>query len=426
MWKRTLKLSLAALVLVATARADPPRKIDSFKPESGFIDDPLAFSSDGKLLAYITTDGATASLLHFVAPGGGAPAVACKYGSITPERIEFLDGDRALVVERNPDTRLVRGQIYTRQGVAKEKLGPASEMALGTVAGTPAIVTYLRTTKGAVATHTLAAFAREGLKPLGKRVLAEDATGRVTVAGKRMKPLFFEAGYTELIAQKEGDFDAKHDIRKPDAAARVDVFGGKLISEHEIADVIAWTVLTQERKKHPNESEFVQFNEDLTKLQVIDRDDRTGELGTPRPLRKYDPTTLASQPLEGGALAISLTVDPVNRDAVAAKKADQDWLDLFRLDVKARALTPIATIDGEKRPSGWRLGGTRIGVLRKHKGFARGGMELDVFDTAPPAPPPVAAPAAKLAPAAAVPPGAKASPVANPAPAAKQPAASKK
>ena len=380
-----LQLLFAALLSVGAAHAGEPVRIASYQPSSGFIDDPLAFSPDGKTLVYITTDGATASEIHFVAPGGNDPALACKYSSITPERIDFLDGERVLVVERDPESRLARGQIFTRRCVAKERLGPASGIALSAVAGTPAIVTYQRAQKGAVVTHVFAAFRRDNLKSIGKRVLVEDREGRVAVGGRRMKPLFFEQGFTELVGQIEGEFDAQRDLRKPDAAARVDVFGGKLISEHEIGDVIAWAQVTELRKKHSNESEFVQFSEDLQKLQVLDGADRIGDLVTPLPLGKYDSTTLNSQLLGDGVLAVSLTIDPVNAEAVAAKKADRDWLDLFRLDVKSRKLTAIARIDGEKRPSGWRVGGTRIGVLRKHRGFGRGGMEIDVFDTVQPA-----------------------------------------
>jgi hypothetical protein len=408
-WSPALAAALALLPGTPAAAAEPV-KVAEYKPDSGFIDDPIAFSDDGGTLAYITTDGATASQLHFVAPGGKAAPVACKYPSITPERIDFLDGERVLVVERNPDTRVATAQVFTRGCAAREKLGPASEIALGRVGGVPAIVTWLRSEKGGAggsATHTLAAFRRDDGKPLGRRVLPEDADGRVTVAGKRMKPLFFAAGFAELIAQKEGDYDAKHDIRRPDVAARVDVFAGKVLAEHEIPDLIAWTQLAQLRRKHQNESEFVQFSEDLKQLQLVDRDDATVELRTARPLRKYDPTTLAWQPLGDGALAVSLTVDPVNPDAVAAQKADQDWLDVYRLDVRARTLTEIARIDGQKRPQSWRLAGlSRIGVLRKHKGFARGGVELEVFDlgtrqaaAAPTALPPPAAPTAPTSPA---------------------------
>ncbi len=395
MTSRHASLTVAALLAATAAHAGEPSLLAEYKaPPNTFIDDAFALSDDGKLLAWVSTDGATGSQLHVVAPGGPDPEATCKVPTISAERIDFLDGGRLLLVERSPETHLVRAQVFTTKCVGKEKLGPASEIALGKVGDVPAIVSWLRSPKGNVFTHSLTAVRRDDLRPLAKKVLAEDADGRVTVAGKRMKPLFWLAGFTELVAQKEGDFDPKHDIRKPDAAAHVDPFGGKVLQEREIGDVIAWTTLSNLRKKHQNESDFVQFSEDLKRFELVDRDDQTADLKTPRPLRKYDPTTLASQPLGDGVLAVSLTIDPVNPDAVAAKKADQDWLELFRLEAKERKLVELARIDGKKRPSGWRLGGTRIAVLRKHKSMGRGGSELEVLDLSPAPPPKPAAPTA--------------------------------
>jgi hypothetical protein len=377
-------LLLAGALAGSLARADEtPRKLDTIAVESGFIDDPFDFSDDGTQIAYITTDGADANgtRLHFARIGSKEGAAEVPYPSITPERVDFLDAERVLVVERNPDTRLVRGQIFTAKGPTKDKYGPADDIVLATVGGAPAIVTYLHAEKSkGGATHTLAAFRASDGKSIGKKVLTEDGEGRISFAGGRFKLLFFEDGYTELIVQKEGDFDKAHDIRKPDLAARLDVFAAKQLSEHEIKDLIAWAELVSMRRKHQNESDFVRFSEDLKKLELVDRDDLLSQLETPRPLRKYDPPTLAYEPTADKQLVMGLSIDPVNVDAVAAKKADKDWLDLFRVDVKAHTLTLLARIDGEKRPSTWHLVGQRVGVLRKHKGFARGGPRLDIYE----------------------------------------------
>ena len=255
---------------------------------------------------------------------------------------------------------------------------------LATVAGTPAIVTYLRSerSKGG-AVHTLAAYRASDGKPLGKRVLTEDAEGHIPFAGGRYKLLFFEDGYTFLVGQKEGEYDKAHDIRKPDLAARLDVFGGKQVSEHEVKGLMAWAELVALRRKHQNEGMFVRFTDDLKRLELVDRADVLSVLEVPRPLRKYDPPTLFYQLTLDHHLVCGITIDPVNADAVAAKKADKDWLDLYRVDEQAHALVPLARIDGEKRPSAWHMVGQRVGVLRKHKGFARGGPRLDIYELAP-------------------------------------------
>lgn len=376
---RTLLASVAVWVAAPALAADPV-KIETVHAEKGFIDDPIALTADGKAVAYILTDGATFAELRIAGVGGKEAPATMPYPSITPERMDFLDGERLLVVERNPETRLARAQVFTRKGPAKDKLGPADDIVLATVAGTPAIVTYVRSVKGKAVTHTLTAYKRADLKQVSRRVLAEGADGRVTVAGVPMKLLFFEENYTQMIGQKEGVYDAKHDIRKPDLEATVDVFAGKLTGEREIKDLVKFAELAKLRANHQNESDFLQFSDDLKQLLLVDRDDATNAVTTPRPQGKYDPQTLRYQPTGERELVFSLTVDPVNPEAVAAKKADKDWIDLYRLDTKTRALTDLGRIDGNKRPSKWRLSGARIAVIRGHKGFGRGGAEMDLFD----------------------------------------------
>jgi hypothetical protein len=88
----------------------------------------------------------------------------------------------------------------------------------------------------------------------------------------------------------------------------------------------------------------------------------------------------------------------VNAEAVAAQKADADDLEVYHLDVKAKALSRVARIDGQKRATAFRLSGGRLGVLRKHKGFGRGGETLEIFELASLRPAPSPRPTDKLAP----------------------------
>lgn len=358
-------------------------KVDEYHAAGLFIDDPFALSDDGQSIAWITTDGATRAQLHFATVGKKGDAVELPYKSITPERVVFLDAERVLVVERNPTTHFARAEVYSRKGAAPGSFGPATDVGLGNVQGTPAIIAWLRAPGAKGNTHTFTAWRRDTLKPLGRKVMAENAGGKLPIAGSLYKPLYFLDGYALLVAQKEGEYDKKNDIRKPDLEGRVDVFSGKLVASREIKDVVAFTVTAQLRAKHPNEAAFVRFSDDLQRLQLIDADDVTTDLTPPHPLFRYDPQTLESHPTQpGGAdtLDASLTVDPVNREAVKAQKADKDLLDVYRVDLKAKKLTQLARFDGQKRPTTWRLASGRLAVLRKHKGFGRGGADLEVYD----------------------------------------------
>ena len=416
-------LSVPALCLItfgagglSTARADEPappapKVLQHLHASGDFIDDPCALSEDGTRLAWITTDGATHARVHLAPINNLADKKLAKdfaYSSITPERIEFLDGDRVLVIDRHPETGVARGEVFGPAGPSKDKLGPATDIALAEIGGTPVVVVYNRAPLpgGKTFTHTLTAYRRDNMKPLGKKiVLPENGEGRVPLPGGPGKPAWFAGGYVTLVALKEGAYDKAKDIRKPDVEAHLDVFAGKLLIERELSDVVAFATTGLIHRKHDRDRAFVRFTDDLKRLTLIDEADVESDLQTPRPLGKYDAQTLASQDAGGGNLYLSLTVDPVNPEAVKAQKADKDWLDVYLLDVKEKRLTEVARVDGQKRPSGWRLAGGRLGVLRKHKGFGRGGELLEIFQVGPekPAAPAKDAPAkdapAKEAPA---------------------------
>lgn len=378
-------VSATALLLglggARSARADEPalKVVDHLHVDSDFIDDPFALSPDGAHLAWITTDGATRSQLHVATVGDRKGEKTFAYGSITPERVEFLDAERVLVVERDPESRVARAEVFGPKG-SLGKFGPASEVGLGTVGGVPALITWLRGTTAKVTTHTFSAFRRDTLKPLARKVLNENGEGRVAFAGSLYKPLYFLDGYATLVGQKEGAYDKAHDIRKPEVAARADIFSAKLIAEKEIKDLVEFAKFTGARARHNNESVFVRFSDERDQLELFDAGDAVSPLKLPRPLGKYDPETLLYRPAAGGNLIVSLTVDPVNAEAVKAQKTDKDWLDVYHLDVASRALKPLARIDSEKRPTTWAVGGTRFALLRKHKTMGRGGADLDIFD----------------------------------------------
>jgi hypothetical protein len=385
-------LALATLLTVGTAapaqaQDSALREIDHLRGDGDFIDDPFALSADGSRLAWITTDGATKAQLHFASVGDHKSEKTFNYGSITPERVQFLDADRVIVVERNPETQVVHAEVFGPTG-GHGKFGPVTDIGLGTVGGVPAIVTWHKTTTpNRGTTHTFSAYRRDNLKPLAKRVLSENPDGRIPFAASLYKPLYFLNGFATLVGQKEGGYDKAHDIRRPDVAARADVFASKLLQEKEIKDVVSFAEFTNVRKKHINETNFVRFSDDRTALELIDDSDTVTALTLPRPLAKYDPETLAYRPDDSGNLTISLTVDPVNAEAVKAQKADKDWLDIYHVDVKSKAVTEVVRIDGEKRPTGWYRSGSRLALLRKHKGFGRGGADLFLYELpVPPVP----------------------------------------
>lgn len=375
-----LGLVVLAAPLVARAETPAPRPIDKYHHAQPFIDDPFAISEDGTRVAYVTTDGATKSSVHITTIGDTASAKEFPWPTYTAEHVFFLDNDRVLAIDRNPATGFARGEVFGPKGAAKEKFGPATDITVTDVAGTPAIVTYMKTSGAKGDTHTLTAYRRDTLKQLGKKVFAEGADGRVKLASGLYKPSYFEDGYAEMVARKEGAYDKAKDIRRPDLEAHLEVFPDKVQLEREIGDVVKFEQFVKVRKPYAADRSFVRYAEDVRVYQLVDQDDVTSEVKWAQPIHKYDYKTLAYQPSGRDGLTVGIKVDPQNPDAVKAQKSVEDWLELYHLDVKTRALTELVRIDGQKRGTGWALGGNRVAILRKHKGFGRGGADLEVFE----------------------------------------------
>ncbi|HUS66131.1 MAG TPA: hypothetical protein VMZ28_16375 [Kofleriaceae bacterium] len=375
-----MRTTLAALLcLAAPALAAPPAPIWQVKTDaSGFIDDPFALRDDGKAVAYITTDGAEAAKLHLAMIPAWKPDVVIPGVSAHAVAIHWLSPERVLVVAKDGDKETVSAQVYSPKGPGRERLGPADDIALATLDGKPAVVSYTRTEKKGVE-HTLSAVHRESWKALGKKSWREDAEGRVPHPAGAFKILWWKDGFAAAAVQQAGAFDKAKDMRRPDRFARLDPWTGKLFDEKEIEDVLGFAQLIIEHKKHSNQAAFVHLSEDHHKLLFTDGLTQK-ELTLARPLYMYALESIAFQLLDGDRVAVSATVDPTNPPALQRKKADPDELDLFIVDRKTNVATRVLRLDGQGRPSTWKTGGNRLALLRKSKGFDRGGVVLEIYD----------------------------------------------
>jgi hypothetical protein len=366
-------LAFCALLLLASSLfAAPIARFDA--GGGGFIDDTIAASEDGKHLAFIITDGATSAALHIVTVGGSDTRV--EGAPIDAVALRWLGNDRVLVIHGS-DTGL-RAAVFTPRGADKNELGPFSRFAMARLDGRPVIVTYTRSDKKGVR-HDLVAYDVEHLKPIKRKTLTEDAEGKIRLPRGIIAPLWWSEGFTVLDARKPGEYDKAHDMRQPDRFVRMDVFGGKLLSDEEVKDVVAFTRVALLRRDHPNESVIVHFSDDRKQLLVLDGL-KEAEAQLARPIWKYDPQTLESQILDDKRVALSLTVDPVNPDALNRQKAEPDEIDFYTVDRQSHAATKMLSLPGEGRRSSWRLGGDRLFLLRKGKGYDRGGVALEVYD----------------------------------------------
>ncbi|HEX9102821.1 MAG TPA: hypothetical protein VF997_11490 [Polyangia bacterium] len=367
---------LASVLLVVGVAQAAPTAVQRFDAGGdGFIDDGYALRDDGKAVAFITTDGATAASLHLAEIGGRDVKVAG--APIDTVAVAWLSPTRVLVVRGRDGSSTA--QAYTAAGPDKGKpIGPFDRFAFATVDGKRAFVTYTRSEKHGVE-HALAAYSVDTLKPIKKRTWREDAEGQIKQGPSSVKPLWWAEGFTVLAALRAGDFDKARDMRRPDRYARLDAFSGKVLSESEVQDVLSFTRVSLIRRDAPNQSVIARFSDDHKKLMLVDGVAES-EVTLPRELWKFDAATLAWQTLDDKQAALSLTIDPVNPDAVARKKADVDEIELYVVDRQSHAVRPWAKIPGEGRRSTWQLAGSRLLLLRKGKGFDRGGVTLELFD----------------------------------------------
>jgi len=350
--------------------------VQTLKPDSSaFVDDPFALRDDGKALAWIATDGAANAALHLTELGGAD--VKIDRAPTTATQVRWLSPTRVLCVWRDAESGALYAQTWTAAGADKERLGPAELIDLTTVDGKQAVVAYARIDKGKSVEHVFTGLRADNLKPLPRKVIKEDKDGMVAHPGGAFHPLWIEHNLTALVVKREGQFDKARDMKRPDRLARYDVFAGKLRDEQEIADLLQFVHVNAVHAKHPGEDRFALVSDDHSKLLVVDGPGER-EIKLPRALSRYAPESLRWQPLGANKLALSMTIDPMNTPALARKKADPAELELFVVD--GTEVTPRFRLDIGDRPAAWQLVGNRLAVLRKSKGFDRGGVQLEIYD----------------------------------------------
>lgn len=348
-------------------------------------------------------------------PIGGLPAVNLSFrvGKDKPEelltglplsisRMVLLPEDRVLFILRDVDVGdAVQGTIYSLKtkariplsgpGTSEGNIGPANEIVVTNSAAGPIILSLKRPAEGPRGEYSLHTWNANTLKAATARSYQVRDDGRVTTDKGTGQPLYFLDDYQTLVTKHDGFYDKKTDVRQPDFIGYVDTLSGKLRHSQPIADLpgtFAWAKL---REKHP-EPLFIHIDPVSHKTELIRSNDRVAdgataearvELTLPRASKMYEMNTLQAQLLRRDRMVFSLNVDPVNEEAVAAKRSDPDTLDLLVMDPQAATptVTKLLSLPGHKRPSGWFVTDTgRFAILRKHKNFPRGGTQIEVYD----------------------------------------------
>lgn len=317
-------------------------------------------------------------------------------------KMYVLPGDHVLFVMRDIESSGTLASVYSLRtkavvnlpGSSNGSIGPVSDIALGESPQGPVIISFNRPADQH-GDGMLQAWSGTTLKQLGQRAYKlRESDSRVQTPQGTAAPLYFIDDFQTLVAKHDGFFDKKKDSRQPDFLAFIDMLTGKLRRSQPITDPNGLLELTRFHKEH-SESVFPLADPETQKIFLFAVSDRAPadvsaetrvELQLPRPSNQYDGATLRYQRLRRDRLLFTLNVDPVNEQAVAARRSDPDDLDIFLTDPMQAApmATPprrLRTLPCYRRPTMWAVSPNgRFALLRKHKNFPRGGTQVELYD----------------------------------------------
>ena len=202
-----------------------------------------------------------------------------------------------------------------------------------------------------------------------------DGTGNEKVLEFRVN--HWSAGMTRAIGTKGGEWDRKENQRSPDTEATYDLIANRFVDKKPIGDLMEQRKRFQVLADANGRLDFVHMTWDNTAVQVW-RDGKPGTVELDQPIANYDPKSLQGAVGRDHSLWIALTVDPVNPDAVARKKADAQYLDVFRTTSEGK-VPRRARVLATGAPRRFGVLGDRFWVLERSPTFDRGGRTIAVF-----------------------------------------------
>jgi hypothetical protein len=348
--------------------------------DTGFVDDVLAY--DNQRLAYVIADTSTKAELHVVQLGC-AKCVEQKQEivvdlspvTLRPTSLRLV-GQRAFVIGSTEDGNQVAALVELGQKVATPvyKLGPAAHISVITRDGAPRIAIHKSTATKTGTRHDVELVALD----TGKRVAAGKPFELDNDSNKKLdlRVNHWTDGYTHAVGLKGGEWIKKENVRSPDSEATYDLISGKIIETKAIANVV------EQRKRYQTladagQLDFVRMTWDNSAVQVWHNGaSRAVELD--QPLSSYDVTTLQGVVGADGSAWVALKIDPVNAAAVARKKADPEYLDVFKVGTDGKGVRK-ARIPAKNLRFRFGTFDQYFWLLERSTGFDRGGRSITVY-----------------------------------------------
>ena len=348
----------------------------------GFVDDPIA--ADDTRLAYVVADAANKAELHVYTLATKADAVVDLAAvTLTPIELAFVGKQRLLVIGRTDDGSHMAALVELDPKAKKPvvyKLAPATDMSIITRDGAKRLAVHrVGSGAGGAVKHSIEIVSLE----TGKRVgaarsidIAEDGTN--AKLGFRVN--HWSDGYSKAHGIKQGEWDRKENERAPDFETTYDLVSGKFTDKQKIGD------LFEQRRRFQTlaaadsngRTDLVRMNWDNATVQLW----RSGKLRTielDQAITQYDPKSLQGVINADGSAWLMFKVDPVNQEAVARKKADPEYVDIFRVTADGKTATRKARVLAHGVRMRFGAVGDRFWLVERNNGFERGGKWVALY-----------------------------------------------
>ena len=384
-----LVLALTLASGAANAEVKPPlpalagaTELVKIVPPSGFVDD--AIGGDDQRLAYVLSDAASKAELHVVRLDGSKHETVADLAAVTlhPIALPYVADDVAFVVGQNEDGSQM-GALVTLAaqgkrpaGAAIYKLAPATSVSVIVRDGHPVVAVAREARSDGGASHKAELYdLRSGRRLAAGKPLVLDASG--TEKALEFHVNHWAGGGTLAIGIKGGEWDKKEDQRSPDTEATYDLVTNRFIDRKPIEDLFAQRKRYQVLAAEHDKVDFVHMSWDNSAVQIW-RAGKPTQATLDQPLASYDPKSLQGVIEPDGTAWLALKIDPVNPDAVARKKADPEYVDIFRVDRDGKAVRRARVLATGAR---LRFGvlHDRFWLLERSPSFERGGKNVAAY-----------------------------------------------
>jgi hypothetical protein len=347
-------------------------------PPTGFVDDGVAL--DAQRLAYVASNAEGHAELHVVTL---APRQDQTYDlvAVTTHPIALqLVGNRVLVIGAGEEDKQVAALVDLgaagKPGSVVYKVGPATHITPITRDGKPRLAVHKIASIKDGTRHDVEILALE----TGKRIAAGslDLDDKNANKAKDLRINHWSDGWTRAYGLKGGEWDPKENQRTPDVEAALDIVTGK-IEKQKIGDLFEQRKRFQALADSGGTIDFLRMTWDNSAIQLW-HTGKAKQLELDQAIAQYDPKSLQGTVAADGSAWFALAVDPVNPEAVARKKADPEYLDVFHAGAdgkavrKARVLVPAANTK-------YRIGfaADKFWLVERSPSFDRGGKNVAVY-----------------------------------------------